>query len=151
MAEINSKQAAKLATRQKLSPNESHGRERLLYARTPDVYAAPAINDTLLLGRVPVNARFSSGAWVTCAAGTAAGTLNIGIRDARTGVVISATGIANGVAINAAGKLAADNGAYFAGGAEYVTDREVEVYATFTGAVGTANQAIKFEIPYVTD
>lgn len=151
MAEILSVQAAKLAAQKKLAPNESHGRVRILYAHTAATYTAPAINDTLLLGRIPVNSRFISGSVVTVAAGTASGKLNIGIRDAVTKEVISATAIASSIAIDVAAKVTSDNGVYFANGAEYVTDREVEVYATFIGAAGAANQAIKFEIPYVTD
>lgn len=151
MAEINSVQAAKIAANLKLLPNESHGRERILYAHTPAAYIAQNINDTIVLGRVPVNSRFSSGGWLTCAAGAATSTIDIGVRDAKTGVVLNAAGIASGLALTTAAKLAADNGAYYASAAEYVTDREVEVYATFKGAANTANQAIKFEIPYVCD
>lgn len=153
MAEINSQQVAKLLAGTKLLPNERGGRVRLLYAKAPVTYSAPAINDTLFLGRVPVNSRFlATMGGVSCAAGTASGTVSIGLRSTKTGSVIAAGALAVGVDIAAAGQKALIGGTLLANGADgYVTTEEVDVYATFTGAVGTANQAIKFEIPYVTD
>lgn len=152
MAEVNSVQAQKVADRKKLLPAESHGRQRVLVATLAATHAAYAINDTVLLGVVPVNSRFLTGAVVSIGgAGTASSTVDIGIRNATTKVVIDADGIAVGADISAAAKVAADTGALVAAAADYLTPADVEVYATVKGAVLAANQQIRFEIPYVTD
>lgn len=152
MAEINTTQGAKIVNKSpKLLPHESFGRKRILAAKMPATYAQGAIADTLFLGRIPAGSRLTLDSWVSCAAGTASCTLNIGIRSTRTGTVISATGIASAIDVAAAGQKAANNGALIASGAEYVTTEEVDVYATIAGAVLAANQALKFEIGYVND
>lgn len=152
MAEVNSVQAQKVADRKKLLPAESHGRQRVLVATLAAAHAAYAVNDTVLLGVVPVNSRFLTGAVVSIGgAGTASSTVDIGIRNATTKVVIDADGIAVGADISAAAKVAADTGALVAAAADYLTPADVEVYATVKGAVLAANQQIRFEIPYVTD
>lgn len=152
MAEVNSVQAQKVADRKKLLPAESHGRQRVLVATLAATHAAYAINDTILLGVVPVNSRFLTGAVVSIGgAGTASSTVDIGFRNANTKVVIDADGIAVGADISAAAKVAADTGALVAAAADYLTPADVEVYATVKGAVLAANQQIRFEIPYVTD
>lgn len=152
MAEVNSVQAQKVADRKKLLPAESHGRQRVLVATLAATHAAYAINDTVLLGVVPVNSRFLTGAVVSIGgAGTASSTVDIGIRNATTKVVIDADGIAVGADISAAAKVTADTGALVAAAADYLTPADVEVYATVKGAVLAANQQIRFEIPYVTD
>jgi hypothetical protein len=152
MAEFNSVQAQKVADRKKLLPAESHGRQRVLVATLAAAHAAYAVNDTILLGVVPVNSRFLTGAVVSIGgAGTASSTVDIGFRNANTKVVIDADGIAVGADISAAAKVAADTGALVAAAADYLTPADVEVYATVKGAVLAANQQIRFEIPYVTD
>lgn len=152
MAEVNSAQAQKVADNKKLMPAESHGRQRVLVATLPATHAAYAVNDTILLGVVPVNSRFLTGAIVSVGgAGTASSTVDIGIRNANTKEVIDVDGIADGVDIASAGKIDADTGALIAAAADYITPADVEVYATVLGAVLAANQKIRFEIPYVTD
>lgn len=151
MAETNTTQGAKILAQQKLLPHESFGRVRTLCSKMPATYAQLAINDTIFIGRLPAGSRILGDAMVSCAAGTASCTLDIGLRETRTGTVLSATGIATGVDAAAAGVKAATNGAYVTSGAEYVTLVETDVYATVKGAVLAANQALKFEIPYVND
>lgn len=152
MAEVNSVQAQKVADRKKLMPAESHGRQRVLVATLAATHAAYAVNDTILLGVVPVNSRFLTGGVLSVGgAGTASSTVTIGIRIANTKVVIDADGVATAVDISAAAKVPADTGALVAGAADYITPADVEVYATVLGAVLAANQQIRFEIPYVTD
>lgn len=151
MAEVNTTQGAKLLAGTKLSPHESAGRVRTLASKMPTTYASLAINDTIFIGRIPVNSRILLEGWISCAAGTATGVLDIGLRSTKTGTVIDADGIAVGIDIAAAGNKAANNGALIANGAEYVTTEEVDVYATARVAVVAANQALKFEISYVTD
>lgn len=151
MAEINTTQGAKILARTKLLPHESFGRVRTLCAKLPTTYAQGAINDTIFLGRIPAGSRILADSAVSCATGTATGTLDIGLRETRTGVVLSATGIATGVDIATAGVKFANSGAYISNGAEYVTLVETDVYATVKTAVLLANQALKFEIYYVND
>lgn len=151
MAEVNTTQAAKLAAHTKLAPHESHGRVRILASKMPAAYAQLAIDDTIFIGRLPVNSRILGTGIVSCAAGTATGVLDIGLRKTSDGTVIDADGIAVGVDIAAAGNKAANTGLLIKDGAEYVTTEEVDVYATAKTAVVAANQALKFEIPYVTD
>lgn len=152
MAEVNSVQAQKYLDGKKLLPAESHGRQRVLVATLPATHAAYAVNDTILLGRVPVNSRFLTGAIVSVGgAGTASSTLDIGTRVTKTGVVVDADGIAVGVDISAAGKIAADTGALIAAAADSITATDVDVYATVKGAVLAVNQQLRIEVPYVTD
>lgn len=151
MAEVNTTQGAKVVAKTKLLPNESHGRVRMLASKMPASYAQLSINDTIFIGRLPVNARILLGARVCCAAGTTSSTLDIGLRKTSDGTVIDADGIAASVNTAAAGVKDANTGALIASGAEYVTPYECDVYATVTGAVLAANQALKFEIPYVVD
>ncbi len=152
MAERNSVQAQKVADNKKLMPAESHGRQRVLVATLPAAHAAYPVNDTIVLGVVPVNSRFLTGGVVSVGgAGTASSTLDIGVRNANTKVVGDADGIATGVDISAAGKIAADTGALIAAAADYITPHDVEVYATVLGASLAANQQLRIELPYVTD
>lgn len=151
MAEVNTTQGAKLIAGTKLLPHESAGRKRILASKMPATYASAAINDTIFIGRVPVNSRFTGNSKVSCAAGTASCVLDIGLRSTKTGTVIDADGIAVGIDAAAAGQKDANTGALIANGAEYVTTEMVDVYATVRGAALAANQALKFEIEYVTD
>ena len=151
MAEVNTTQGAKLVARTKLLPHESHGRVRILASKMPAAYAQLAINDTVFIGRLPKGSRILSTGKVSCAAGTASSTMDIGLRSTKTGTVIDADGIAAAVNTAAAGQKDANTGALIASGAEYVTLEDVDVYATATGAVLAANQSLKFEIQYVTD
>lgn len=151
MAETNTTQAAKLLAFTKLLPHESFGRCRALCAKMPAAYAQLAINDTIFIGRIPAGSRILLDAMVGCGAGTATCVIDIGLRSTKTGTVIDADGIAVGIDVAAAGNKAANNGALITNGAEYVTTEEVDVYATVRVAVLAANQALKFEIPYVND
>ncbi len=152
MAEQNSVQGAKIIAHQKLTPAESHGRQRTLVATLPATHAQYAVADTVFLGRVPANTRFLLGGAMSIAAnGTASSTIDIGLRITATQVVIDADGITAAASIATAGKVALDTGALVAAAADYTTPAECDVYATVGGAVLAANQQIRFEIPYVTD
>ncbi|KVZ05914.1 hypothetical protein [Burkholderia stagnalis] len=151
MSEINTAQAAKLIAGKKLSPHEQGGRKRILASKMPDAYAQLEIGDTVFIGRVPVGSRFTLNSVVGCAAGRASALFDIGARSSATGVVIAADGIAAGVNVAAAGVKPANTGVLIVDGAEYITNEIVDVFATVRGAPIAANQAIKFEIEYVTD
>jgi hypothetical protein len=154
MAEILSAQAAKIAAAplQKLDTNESHGRERIMFAAMPVTYPGANVADTVVLGRIPQGSRILPTGTLGCGAGTASSTLDIGIRRASTKEVIDADGIAVGVNIAAAGtNKPLNTGALLANGASYVTPWEVEVYATVGGAALAANQVLSLVLEYVTD
>lgn len=151
MAEVNTTQGAKIIANSKLVPHESHGRVRVLASKMPTTYASAPIADTIFIGRVKTGTRFLAGGNVSCGTGTASSTVSIGLRSTRTGVIISATGLATGLDIATAGVKAVNTGAYIAAGAEFVTTEECDVYATIAGAALAANQALKFELLYVQD
>lgn len=151
MAEVNTTQGAKIVANTKLMPYESHGRSRFICSKMPTTYAAVPIADTIFIGRVKAGTRFLANGTVSCAAGTASSTISIGLRETATGTVISATALATGLDVAAAGVKAINTGAYVAAGAEYVTLKECDIYATVAGAVIAANQSLKFEINYVQD
>ena len=150
MAEVNSRQAAKIALGQKLSNNEA-GRRRTVVFQTPAVFSQLAINDTLAGGVfIPKGARVV-GARVSNSAGTASSTMNVGLRNRLTGVVLSATAISSAIAISSATTTSVDagNGAYIAAGVNQVVSDDAEVYLTATGAVLAANQLVRVEVDYI--
>lgn len=151
MPEINSRQAVKVAASQK-NTNADAGQRRTVVIETPATFAQLAINDTIAGGQfIPAGARVL-GARVSNGIGTAASTINIGLRKRKDGTVLSATAIATGIAITTAttNPTEASNGAYLAAGAaqQLLTD-DAEPYITATGAVLAANQAVRVEIDYV--
>lgn len=151
MAESNTTQGAKILANTKLVPHESHGRMRTVCSKMPTTYASIPIADTIFIGRVKAGTRFLACGSVSCAAGTASSTISIGLRETATGTVISATALATGLDVAAAGVKSINTGAYIAAGAEYVTLKECDIYATVAGAAIAANQALKFELTYVQD
>ncbi|MEM5429396.1 hypothetical protein [Cupriavidus oxalaticus] len=149
MAEIVSRQAAKVAAGTKMSPNEAYGRKRVVVITSPAAHAL-AQNDTVASPvLLPVGTRFTCNSFVSCAAMGAGVTLDVGIRDAN-GVAIDADGIAAAVDVAAAGRSALNNGALVAAGAEYVTTVPCYVYATFGGANPTDNAQFRIEVEVVT-
>ncbi|MEL4181233.1 hypothetical protein [Roseateles sp. PN1] len=134
--------------RVKVRPADNGNSEKTIFATTPTTYAAQAVNEIFDLGFIPAGSRIMPFSKVECAAGAASSTLSIGLRSAATGTVISATQIASGVNLTAAGVKDANNGAGFAG-TGYVTTEDVIAYGTFTGATNTANQAISVYLSYV--
>lgn len=150
MAEVNSRQAAKIALGQKLSNNEA-GRLRTVVIQTPATFTQLAIDDTLAGGvYIPkgariVNARISNGT------GTASSTLNVGLRKRSDGTVISSTAITSLIAITTATTTptAAGNGTYIAGGVAQTLADDAEVYCTAKGAVLAANQLVRVEVDYI--
>lgn len=150
MAEINSRQAAKVAAGTKMVPNEAYGKKRIIVLTTPATHAA-AQNDTLASGiRLPPGTRFTAGSMVSNAAMGTSVTLDVGIRNFDTKVVIDADGIGAAIAVATAGQTEVNNGALVAAGIESVTDQPTEVYATFTGADPTDNAQLRLEIEVIT-
>lgn len=153
MAEVKSTQTTNVANGYKNPVNsDSHsGRVRAFYARFVNGASTLATSDTILLGELPKGARIRKDWLVNCGAGTASSTLDIGLRKKSDGTVIDADGIAASVNTAAAGYKDANTGALIAAGAEYVTTEAVEVYATVTGAVFAASQALTVDGTYVQD
>lgn len=149
MAEIVSRQAAKVAARTKMSPNEAYGKKRVLVITSPAT-AAWAQNDTIASPvLLPVGTRFTCNSFASHAAMGAGVTLDVGIRD-KDGTAIDADGIADGVDVSGAGRSALNNGVLVAAGAEYVTTEPCYVYATLGGANPTDDAQIRIEIEVVT-
>lgn len=150
MAEIN-------VTRTRLSqiagtkaPAAAHNGVRVAVIETPAAYAQPAQNDTagtdivLMKGsRLLLPVTLSNGA------GTAASTLSIGLRNPVTKVAIDATAVLNAAAINAAQTAQFNTGTKCINGQTYLLTEDAELYWTFGGAAGLANQAIRAEVSYV--
>lgn len=150
MAEVN-------VTRTKLSqvagskaPAGSFNRVRMAVITMAAAYAAPAQNDTAGTELVlPQGARLVGPITVSNGAGTASSTLSVGIRDAITKVAVDATAIVNAVAINAAATAQVNTGTKLITGQDYLLPQDCELYLTFGGAAGAANQQIRVEVPFV--
>lgn len=149
MAEIVSRQAAKVAARTKMSPNEAYGKKRVVVLTSPAT-AAWAQNDTIASPvLLPVGTRFTCNSFASHAAMGVGVTLDVGIRDAN-GTAIDADGIASAIDVAAAGRSALNDGDLVAAGAEYVTTVPCYVYATLGGANPTDDAQIRIEVEVVT-
>jgi len=132
------------------SPAAIQNRLRCAVIQSAAAYVAPAANDTagtkLVLKQ---GSRIALPITVSCGAGTAASTLSVGIRDAVTKVAIDATAIVNAAAINAAATVQVNTGTKCINGQEYYLPQDCEIYLTFAGAAGLANQQFRVEVPYI--
>lgn len=150
MAEVNVTRTKLAQVAGTKSPASALNGVRVAVIETAAVYAAPAQNDIagteIYLAK---GTRLLLPVTLSCAAGTASSTLSIGIRDAVTKVAVDATAILNAAAINAAATAQFNTGTKTITGQTYVMPQDVEIYLTFGGAVGTANQAIRAEICFV--
>lgn len=125
-------------------------RNRVAIIDTPAAYAAPASGDTFGTGIIlPKGSRLLCPMTLSNAANTAALTLSLGIRDAITKVAIDATAILAATGITSAGTAQFNTGTKMTGGQFYEMPQDVEIYGTFAGAAGTANAAIRAEIPFI--
>lgn len=147
MAEINTLQAANRAAGIK-GPAGDHNGVRVAVVTMPAAWTA-ANGDTAATGIIlPAGARpmFPR---VSCAAGAASSTMSVGLRNAKTGAVLSATALVDAQAITSATNALAVSGTAIRNGANYTVPVDAEIYLTFGGANPTANQAIRVEVPYV--
>lgn len=150
MAEVNSRQAAKIAAGQKVA-NSDAGRLRTVVIQTPAVFSQLAIDDTLAGGVfIPAGSRIVN-ARVSCSAGTASSTFNLGLRKRKDLTVVDATAITSLQAITSASTtpVPCANGTKMAAGVDYVLADDCEVYLTAKGAVLAANQLVRIEVDYV--
>lgn len=132
------------------APAAAHNRVRMAVVTMAAAYAQPAQNDTAATGIVLMKGtRLGGLPLVSNGAGTASSTLSIGLRNPVTKVAIDATAIVNALAINAAQISQPATGTKLITGQDYVLDQDAEIYLTFGGAAGLANQQIAAYIPYV--
>ncbi|OWQ92029.1 hypothetical protein CDN99_06635 [Roseateles aquatilis] len=150
MAEFNSRQVANLAASPLIkNPPYDHGKVSILIATTPAV-AAYAQNDTLLLATIQKGSRILRSGKAWNGAFGAGVTLAIGVRNAKTKVVIDAAGILAATSVATAGLVKnLDTGALLNQANGYVVPDDVEVYATLAGAAPTANIQAEFELHYL--
>lgn len=149
MAEINSRQAAKVAALKKLDNNE-HGRRRTVIIQTPETFSALAINDTIAGGVfIPKGSRIVN-ALISNEAGTASSAINVGLRK-RDGTVVDSAAIvaARSVASFTTNVVICGNGSFISEGASEVLSDDMEPYITALVAALAANQAITLQIEYV--
>jgi hypothetical protein len=150
MAALYSTQETSRRAGSKILPSVSTGKHRSAYGRY--VYAAAgAIGDTIDFCIVPKGARFTLFGLVSCSAGTASSTMDVGLKSLKTGVAVDADGLAVAVNIAAAGQKTANGGALITNGAEYIATEDLILYGTIAGAAPPSGQAIVVDVPYVTD
>lgn len=132
------------------SPAGVQNRLRCAVVQSAAAYVAPANGDTAATKLVlKQGSRIALPITISCGAGTAASTLSVGIRDAVTKVAIDATAIVNAAAINAAATVQVNTGTKCINGQEYYLPQDCEIYLTFAGAAGAANQQFRVEVPYI--
>ena len=151
MAELNTVTRTKIA---QVAGNKASGgsfnRSRVAIIDTPAVYAAPANGDTAGTELyLPQGARLQTPVSLSCAAGNASSTVSVGIRSARTKVAIDPTAVLNAAPINAAFAGQLNSGSKVTNGQFYVMPEDVELYLTYGGAAGLANQALRIEVSFV--
>jgi hypothetical protein len=114
------------------------------------IYAAPLAGDTIGTGLVLTKGtRLLCPVTLSNAANTAALTLALGLRDAVTKVAVDATAIMAATGITAAATAQVTTGTKLVNGQFYTLPQDCEIYGTLAGAGGTANAAIRAEIPYI--
>ncbi len=147
MAEVVSKQAAKIAAGTKLT-GADYGFPRTVVFTSPDTVTW-ANGDTLGSGiRLPVGTRILANGYASFADMGTSITLDVGLRNASTLVAVDADGIAAAVDVAAAAaRSILNSGVLVKDGVEYVTTVETEIYATLNGGTPTANAQIRIEVP----
>lgn len=149
MAEFDSRQITALASTPKVKAQPYDGGTiNVLIATTPAT-AAWAQNDTFEIGRIPKGSRILRSGNVYHGAFGASVTMDVGVRDATTGTVIDADGLAAALNVAAAGVKDINGGALLAAANGYLTTADLTVYATLAGANPTDDIQAEFEIHYL--
>lgn len=150
MAEITSRQAARIASQGKMSAGSSNPLRASVI--TGPATAAWAQNDTCgNRDRIPAGSRIV-GAFVNCAAMGASVTLDVGLRAWTadgTGAAIDADGIVAALAVSSATNAFNASGALVASGVESLTTADAEPYFTLTGANPTDDAAIRVTVMFI--
>lgn len=128
----------------------AQNRVRMAVFEMAPVYAATAAGDTVGTGLVLAKGtRLLCPCTLSNGANTAALTLALGLRDAVTKVAVDATAIMAATGITAAATAQVSTGTKLTAGQFYTLPQDCEIYGTLAGAAGTANAAIRAEIPYM--
>lgn len=150
MAEVNVTRTKLAQVAGSKSPAGSFNRVRAAVITMAAAYAAPAQNDTAGTEIVLVQGtRLAGNVFLSNGAGTASSTLSVGLRNATTKVVVDATAIIAASAITTAGAATVNTGTKLTGGQDYILDQDCEIYLTFGGAAGAANQQIRVDVPFI--
>jgi hypothetical protein len=146
MAEIVSRQAAKVAANTKMNAGEAGGKVSLIEITSPATVAW-AQNDTIASPVIlPVGTKILLNGYVSNAALTTSVTLDVGLRHAVTGAEVDLDGIATAVSVAAAGRSVLNNGALLAAGVAYVTTVPTVIVATVGGANPTDDAQLNIQI-----
>jgi hypothetical protein len=149
MAEIVSRQAAKVAANTKMNAGEAGGKISLIEITSPAT-AAWAQNDTMASPVIlPTGTKILLNGYVSNAAMGTSVTLDVGLRNALTGAEIDLDGIAAAVAVASAGRTVLNSGALLAAGVAYVTTAPSVIVATLGGANPTDDAQINIQVPVV--
>lgn len=155
MAEVLSTQQTNIGNGAKALGVEDSARvRRFLREYVAPASSPPQIGDTIYWGTLPRGARIlrTNPGVISCAAGTASSTINVGLRTTKDKTVVSATQIAAATDVAAAGQKPLIGGAAYANGvAEAPLTEECDVYSTVAGAAIAASQRIMLEVLYVLD
>ena len=151
MAEINSREAAAVASGGKMKNSEALGRLHMVTIKSP-AEAAWAQNDTIASPVVlPPGTRITGLGKVYHEAMGGSVTMDIGLRQVDAAkTVIDADGIADGLSVAAAGTKDANGGALVsAPNGGYITTVPSQIYATLLSANPTDDAQFMIEIPVV--
>lgn len=146
----SSQETTRRAGTGKLLPRDTSAKHRSAYGKYTYA-AAGAIGDTIDFCIVPTGARITLFGLISCSAGTASATLDLGLKTLAAGTVVAAAGVASAANIAAAGQKTANNGTLITSGAEYITTEPCILYGTVAGANPPSGQTIIVDIPYVKD
>lgn len=153
MAEIASRQKAKVDAGDLVTGAEGLGKVRSITITTPATHAL-GTNDTIASGiKLPVNTRILRTMHYSCVAMTGV-SVDVGLRNFHTKAVIDADGIINGQSLAAVGSRPVgtnEAGALFDEGAEYFTTEEAELYVTIAAGSPAANAQFALDFLLVTD
>jgi hypothetical protein len=151
MAELSNitRTGAAITAGQMTNPVAQNRMRTAVFEMAP-IYAATVAGDTVGTGLVLAKGtRLLCPVTLSNAANTAGLTLALGLRDAVTKVAVDATAIMAATGITAAATAQVNTGTKLVNGQFYTLPQDCEIYGTLAGAAGTANAAIRAEIPYI--
>lgn len=150
MAEVLGRIPTELAANRK-ALFDSQAAVAVAVCEMPAAHSGAAIADTIGWGIVlKKGTRLLAGTTLSFSTGNASATLNLGLRDPVTKVAIDATALAAATAITTAATAQINTGTKVVTGQRYVLPQDAELYSTVAGAAVAANQAIRWEVPYIS-
>ena len=150
MAEVLGRVPTEIAANRKVL-FDSQGAVSVAVCEMPATHSGAAVADAIGFGVIlKKGSRLLSGPTLSFSTGTASCTLNLGLRDPVTKVAIDATALAAATAITTAATAQINTGTKVTAGQRYVLTQDAELYSTVAGAAVAANQAIRWEVSYIT-